>query len=215
MRARLHVRGGRIGFFREGTHELCDARATRQLLPATCDALERLAAACARWATRPCRPSRCRRTWTPRERVVHLDAIQPPGDLLDGARRYARPYRSDRHAGAERFPATRTFTKRLVVDGRDIVLRRHVLAFFQGNRYLLSSLVSYVAALVAAGDQVIDLYAGAGLFALAAAARGARVVAVEGDRTAAADLQANASVLVGDGRAAASAGGDVRRPAPR
>ena len=35
MRARLHVRGGAVGFFREGTHELCDARATRQLLPAT------------------------------------------------------------------------------------------------------------------------------------------------------------------------------------
>ena len=35
MRARLHVRGGQLGFFREGTHDLCDARATRQLLPAT------------------------------------------------------------------------------------------------------------------------------------------------------------------------------------
>ena len=31
MRARLHVRDGRIGFFREGTHSLCDAAATRQL----------------------------------------------------------------------------------------------------------------------------------------------------------------------------------------
>ena len=35
--------GSRFGFFREGTHDLCDARATRQLLPATCDALDRLA----------------------------------------------------------------------------------------------------------------------------------------------------------------------------
>ena len=31
MRARLHVRGGRVGFFREGTHDLCDAAATGQL----------------------------------------------------------------------------------------------------------------------------------------------------------------------------------------
>ena len=31
MRARLHARDGRIGFFREGTHELCDAAATGQL----------------------------------------------------------------------------------------------------------------------------------------------------------------------------------------
>jgi 23S rRNA (uracil1939-C5)-methyltransferase len=45
MRARLHARGGRIGFFREGTHELCDARTTRQLLPATSDAIERLTSA--------------------------------------------------------------------------------------------------------------------------------------------------------------------------
>src|SRR5687767_6781641 len=31
LRARLHVVGGRAGFFREGTHQLCDAGATRQL----------------------------------------------------------------------------------------------------------------------------------------------------------------------------------------
>ena len=35
MRARLHARDGRIGFFREGTHELCDAASTGQLAPAT------------------------------------------------------------------------------------------------------------------------------------------------------------------------------------
>src|SRR5258708_3805880 len=45
MRARLHGRGGQLGFFREGTHELCDARQTRQLRPDTCDTLDRLAAA--------------------------------------------------------------------------------------------------------------------------------------------------------------------------
>jgi tRNA/tmRNA/rRNA uracil-C5-methylase (TrmA/RlmC/RlmD family) len=80
---------------------------------------------------------------------------------------------------------------------RQIVLRRHVLAFFQGNRYLLAPLVSHVASLVGDADRVIDLYAGAGLFSLAAAARGARVVAVEGDRLSAADLQANASAWHG------------------
>src|SRR5688572_22303513 len=31
MRARLHVANGRIGFFREGMHSLCDAAPTRQL----------------------------------------------------------------------------------------------------------------------------------------------------------------------------------------
>ena len=33
MRARLHVRDGRVGFFLEGTHEICDAALTGQLLP--------------------------------------------------------------------------------------------------------------------------------------------------------------------------------------
>src|SRR5205085_6421732 len=45
MRARLHMRGGRYGFFREGTHDLCDARTTKQLLPATSDVLDSLVAA--------------------------------------------------------------------------------------------------------------------------------------------------------------------------
>src|SRR5947208_9115368 len=31
MRARFHVRGARIGFYRENTHQLCDAALTRQL----------------------------------------------------------------------------------------------------------------------------------------------------------------------------------------
>ncbi|MEO7271121.1 MAG: TRAM domain-containing protein, partial [Vicinamibacterales bacterium] len=42
LRARLHVRDGRIGFYREGTHELCDAAATRQLHPATGPAIARV-----------------------------------------------------------------------------------------------------------------------------------------------------------------------------
>jgi tRNA/tmRNA/rRNA uracil-C5-methylase (TrmA/RlmC/RlmD family) len=44
MRARLHVQDGRFGFFREGTHDLCDAAPTHQLLPETVDALRRLQA---------------------------------------------------------------------------------------------------------------------------------------------------------------------------
>jgi len=35
MRARLHVRGGHIGFMREGSHEICAAGQTGQMLPAT------------------------------------------------------------------------------------------------------------------------------------------------------------------------------------
>src|SRR5688500_687709 len=42
MRARLHMKNGRFGFFREGTHELCDAGPTKQLLPESVEALLRL-----------------------------------------------------------------------------------------------------------------------------------------------------------------------------
>ncbi len=33
MRARFHVRGGRVGFYRESTHDLCDAATSGQLQP--------------------------------------------------------------------------------------------------------------------------------------------------------------------------------------
>ena len=35
MRARLHVQGGRAGFLREATHQLCDAGPTGQIGEAT------------------------------------------------------------------------------------------------------------------------------------------------------------------------------------
>jgi tRNA/tmRNA/rRNA uracil-C5-methylase (TrmA/RlmC/RlmD family) len=79
-----------------------------------------------------------------------------------------------------------------------VSLRRHVLSFFQANRYLLEPLVAHVVAQVPLGSTLVDLYAGVGLFAVAAAVqRGARVTAVEGDRIAAADLAVNSAVADG------------------
>ena len=43
------------------------------------------------------------------------------------------------------------------------------------------------------GDRIVDLYAGVGLFSVALAARGSDVVAVEGDPSSGADLEANAA----------------------
>jgi 23S rRNA (uracil1939-C5)-methyltransferase len=75
-----------------------------------------------------------------------------------------------------------------------IRLRRHVLTFFQGNRFLLGDLVTHVMAQLPLNARLIDLYAGVGLFALAASqARGAMVTAVEGDRVSAEDLAVNAA----------------------
>ena len=48
MRARLHGYAGRIGFHREGTHQICDAGATGQLLPATVAWVRNMESLCGR-----------------------------------------------------------------------------------------------------------------------------------------------------------------------
>jgi 23S rRNA (uracil1939-C5)-methyltransferase len=86
----------------------------------------------------------------------------------------------------------------LTVEGASarVRLRRHVAAFFQGNRFLLQPLVETVLGLTPPGG-LIDLYAGVGLFGVSYAALGrGPVVAVEGDRQAAGDLRDNAASLV-------------------
>jgi 23S rRNA (uracil1939-C5)-methyltransferase len=204
MRARLHVRDGGIGLFREGSYQLCDARATRQLLPETCDALDATASALrsrhagitGAAAAEGLRELHVSENLDASQRVMHLDAspgvdqavlrlLGQSGGLTgltvgSGEVLAGDPYVAD------------TFE----VGGHHITLRRHVLSFFQGNRYLLRDLVAYVMQPIEDHAEVIDLYAGVGLFSIAAAVvRGATVTAVEGDRWAAADLALNATGL--------------------
>ena len=68
---------------------------------------------------------------------------------------------------------------------------RRPTSFFQGNRYLTGVLVRRVLD-ASPGDRCVDFYAGVGLFSVALAARGSRVVAVEGDASSGDDLMANA-----------------------
>jgi 23S rRNA (uracil1939-C5)-methyltransferase len=183
MRARLHVRGTRLGFFREGTHDICDVRPTRQLLPSTCDALDRLQARIRSLGMTDLREIELSENIDASERVVNIDAATAIDDRLvqklsdvDGLTE--GPYVADV----------------LTIDGSTLNLRRHVRAFFQGNRYLLTGLVSHVVERVPIGSALLDLYAGAGLFSVGAGVvRGAWVVAVEGDRFAADDLHANSA----------------------
>jgi 23S rRNA (uracil1939-C5)-methyltransferase len=67
-------------------------------------------------------------------------------------------------------------------------------AFFQTNVKAAEILVRLVLDGVPAGVDVLDLYAGAGLFALPLAARGHRVTAVEANRTAVTDGEASARI---------------------
>jgi len=187
MRARLHVRGGRFGFFREGTHDLCDARATHQLLPETSDALEQLASGIQSIGTDTVHGLELSENVAADQRVVHLDTSHPPeARLLEIVR--STP-------GLTPPPFV---TDTLTIGESTFTLRRHALSFFQGNRFLLRDLVTHVVECLPAGAAVADLYAGAGLFAVSAAlTRGNWVVAVEGDRLAAEDLRVNADAAGG------------------
>ena len=203
MRARLHMRGDRFGFFREGTHEVCDARTTRQLLPATCDVLDHVVAGLNSIGIDAVGEIEVSENVDASHRVVHLEPAAPIDvTTLDavGATEglTGMTVSSPLSAAGGRVTTvagSAYVTDRLAIgDHAPIGLRRHALTFFQGNRYLLTDLVSHVLAQVPPDSDTVDLYAGAGLFAVSAAAiRGARVTAVEGDRVAAADLQANAA----------------------
>jgi tRNA/tmRNA/rRNA uracil-C5-methylase (TrmA/RlmC/RlmD family) len=201
MRARLHAQGGRLGFLREGSHRLCDAGMTGQLLPET---LAWIADA---------------------ERVIeqeHLSGLagievaeNARGDarachLYLGAGIDAAPFASLAASGqltglsaerADRGDVEQLMGAPFVTDvvttqaGESSVtlrLRHHVRAFFQGNRFLVEALVRHIVGLVPPGA-VVDLYAGVGLFGLALAAAGREAVTlVEGDPVSSADLTSNA-----------------------
>jgi 23S rRNA (uracil1939-C5)-methyltransferase len=195
MRARLHVRGSRVGFFREGTHDLCDARLTRQLLPSTMDALEHCARALAETGV-DASEIEIAENADASDRVVAVEAANAIDDAALDQLVVVRGLTGVVSVFGER--GQPQVTDRLDVGGQTITLRRHVRAFFQGNRHLLTALVQHVVDSMPAGGEAFDLYAGVGLFAVAiATARGARVTAVEGDRWAAADLDANADASGG------------------
>jgi 23S rRNA (uracil1939-C5)-methyltransferase len=209
MRARFHVRGQRVGFYRESTHHLCDAATSGQLQPSAIQTVHAIAGLLAG-----------------DESAEEVLAIELAENIAGDARAIHVELRDERTAerlasGVETSALTglswsvpsdaRTrvvLGSPYVMDGLDIQplggsstgeigqpirIRRHVRAFFQGNRYLLSELVQRVLALVADGP-VIDLYAGVGLFAVSlASTRRDDVVAVEGDAVSASDLAANAA----------------------
>ena len=203
MRARLHRRGRRLGFFREGTHDVCDARTTGQLLAATCDVLDRVGAALAAMATDTVREVEVTENVDASERVVHLqtapDSQGSSLDTLASTIEHVTGMTMSVAAGCHVLRGSAHVTDQLVFANETTVrIRRHVLAFFQGNRFLLRDLAEHVSAQIPERSIVVDLYAGGGLFSVAAARlRHALVTAVEGDRVAADDLAANASLTDG------------------
>jgi 23S rRNA (uracil1939-C5)-methyltransferase len=201
MRARVRLRGGDVGFFREGTHEICPARPTRQLRADTCDVLDRLAGALRSRGVLGAQEIELSENLDASQRAVHLE--DAAGISAAGMRSlHTLEGLTGLSVGSSGVPRSRIHVvfgdphvvDRLEIEGHAVALRRHVLAFFQANRYLLPSLAAHVMQAIGAATRVVDLYAGTGLFSVAAAlTRGARVTAVEGDRTAAVDLTENAA----------------------
>ena len=202
MRARLHVRGEQVGFYREGTHDLCDAAATGQLDARASDAAARAVQALIAAGT-SVSAVELTENIAADERVLHVlpaDGSDVSDAGLEAAMAAARltGCTGRSAAGAIRTAGVPVVTDPLsVLTGDSAVqgsLQRRAESFFQANRYLLPGLVTAVTGAVPRDGAVLDLYAGVGLFSVCLAASGrTRLTAVEGDRTSGRDLTRNAA----------------------
>jgi 23S rRNA (uracil1939-C5)-methyltransferase len=197
MRARLHAVDGRLGFYREESHELCDAVQTGQLLESTGAWIAAAQDVIRRVGRRDVSGVEVTENIAGDERACHLELREGAeaanySALADGlvgltAQLTGSPF-ADLLAGTPHV----TDVIQVRETATPLRLTRHVRAFFQGNRFLIGALAQHVLALVPGGP-VTDLYAGGGLFGLALAASGIdRVTLVEGDPVSGADLQGNA-----------------------
>ena len=206
MRARFHVRAGqgpspvRVGFYREGTHDVCDAGPTGQLLDDSVAAAT--AALAAAHALAHVTSAVLSENIAANQRVLHLES---PGETFLPRRALDAALAAGQLTGCSASVAGRTIAAGVPVvedplpaltGGRagSGVLQRHADAFFQANRYLLPQLVADVLDSVLPAGDIADLYAGVGLFSVSLGQSGReRITAVEGDRPSARDLAQNAS----------------------
>ncbi len=213
MRARLHVGDGRLGFFEEGSHRVCDVVGTGQLRPKTERLVGALAAHVGALVSTGARTVELSEDLAGDQCVLHVVVQGDPVNVNDALRPMASvdgvtgltvasgtgpsagvvlagtPYVTD--------PLTAFLGSGTLSSARAgaASLRRHTASFFQSNRYLMPELVGAVASLTER-HEVVDLYAGVGLFAVSIAAmRGGPVTAVERDPCSARDLLSNAAPL--------------------
>lgn len=201
MRSRFHVHGSRVGFFREGTRELCDPAASGHLLPASLAAARTAVAVLAGEGATPVSVELSENI-AATERALHAETAF---DARVTAPALERAAAAAGLAGITARTPSGVLTSAgsptvgdpfaVLTAGRAVAgeLRRHPASFFQANRYLLPALTTWVLDAVPRNGHVVDLYAGVGLFALSLAACGrSRITAVEGDTSSGSDLQRNA-----------------------
>ena len=203
MRARFHAANGRLGFFREGSHALCDATVTGQLSDGAvawlAEAQQKLTPGLAGAII----AVELAENVPGRERAVHVEvrgsvdrrALMPLADGLTGLSAHGPSPAVEVLTGS---PLVTDSLSTSAGGGRPaLILSRHVRAFFQANRFLLEPLVHHVVSLLPPGSMA-DLYAGVGVFGLAAASTGHEpVTLVEGDPTSGANLESNARAFGG------------------
>jgi 23S rRNA (uracil1939-C5)-methyltransferase len=197
MRARLHVRGGRLGFFREGTHSLCEPGPTRQLRADTIDALAALERSLSALERPTVSEIELSENVAATERALHLELVEDADPSRLGTLTEVDGVTGVTCAPPDHPRTMELWGSPLVTDHvGGATLTRHARSFFQGNRYLLTPLVDHVIGSIDDRPGVLDLYAGVGLFSVRAAVAGrGPVIAVEGDRFSADDLRRNADGL--------------------
>ena len=200
MRARLHIQDGAAGFYREGSHTICDAGQTRQLsaeaVAAAVDTGARLRAVgidrgSLQVAENIAGDQRALHIDVDSDQGVGQDWLQELTEALSLTGCTLRNRRTVLSAGTPRVSdPLQVITTNRVGSG---VLGRVPEAFFQANRFLLPGLVEAVLGAIPNGT-VLDLYAGVGLFSVSLAAAGwSGITAVEGSPVSAHDLRTNAA----------------------
>jgi 23S rRNA (uracil1939-C5)-methyltransferase len=211
-RAHLHARDGRLGFYREGTHQLCDASDTGQLGESMLAWIRETESVLRASGARSLAAVDVVENVAATERAAHLHVhgTVVPHDLerlaegLAGlsAGPAARDDDDEPRGGSLERGVVALAGDPSVVDvipvspgpgAASVSLRHGARSFFQGNRFLLTPLVQMVVE-AAHGGPVLDLFAGTGLFGLALAATArAPVTMVEGDPSSGRDLTGNAA----------------------
>jgi 23S rRNA (uracil1939-C5)-methyltransferase len=201
-RAHLHLERGagglRVGFHQEGTHRVVPIEACLQLSEAmnrTALALRNALQDSPRFVERVA-GFELAESFAGPGLVAALETDLPPAEASGlAALREAAPWLTGLGAtlGGERPRRYLPLWGDPHVDATvaGFHFRAHVHAFFQGNRFLTEPLVRAVQDSVPPGGPVLDLYAGAGLFALPVAAQAPSVRTVEINAQSVADGREN------------------------